>query len=101
GYGMRLEECVRWIAFEVQEIDSSQQPVHVAAQITEQQTVGQWNGMCRAQSAVVEAAILVTRLHLVPIDEVLDAFTRLSIVVEKTAGPRQRLAFVELQQMLH
>jgi len=49
-----------------------------------------WN---RAKHAVLEATILATRLHLADRDAILEDLARLSIVVEKTAGPRERLAW--------
>lgn len=43
-------------------------------------------GFNRAQAAVVEAAILVTRLHLLPHDKVERELAYLAIAVGKTAG---------------
>ena len=50
-------------------------------------------GLNRAKHAVVEAAILATRLDFLPIAEILAEFARLVIPVDKTGGPDERLAF--------
>ena len=50
-------------------------------------------GLNRAKHAVIEAAILATRLEFLPRDEILADFARLVILVEKTGGPDERLAF--------
>ena len=44
-------------------------------------------GFNRAKHAVVEAAILATRLHLLPLAEVAAEFTKLRVIVGKTGGP--------------
>lgn len=52
-----------------------------------------FRGFNRAQAAVIEAAILVSRLHLLPRDKVEREVAYLTIAVEKTAGPREREAW--------
>ena len=53
-------------------------------------------GFNRARHAVLEAAILATRTHLLPAAEIASELARLQIIVDKTAGPRERdaMAFV-------
>lgn len=50
-------------------------------------------GFNRAQAAVVEGAILVSRLHLLPADKIDRDMAYLSIAVDKTAGPVEREAW--------
>jgi len=50
-------------------------------------------GFNRAQAAVVEAAILVSRLHLLPQDKIDREMAYLEIAVGKTAGPREQEAW--------
>jgi hypothetical protein len=54
-------------------------------------------GFNRAQAAVIEAAILVSRLHLLPREKVAREIAYLEIAVAKTAGPREREAWGWLQ----
>jgi hypothetical protein len=53
-------------------------------------------GFNRAKHAVLEAAILATRTHLIPADQIRDEFARLQVIVDKTAGPREREAMALL-----
>ena len=54
-------------------------------------------GLNRAQAAVVEGAVLVSRLHLLPREKVDAEFAYLQIAVDKTAGPDEREAWGWLQ----
>jgi uncharacterized protein len=55
-------------------------------------------GFNRAQAAVVEAAILVSRLHLLSRAYVEGELARLAIAVDKTAGEGEREAWSWLQE---
>jgi hypothetical protein len=50
-------------------------------------------GFNRAQAAVVEAAILVSRLHMLPREKIAREIGYLAIAVDKTAGPAEREAW--------
>src|SRR5579859_2943891 len=52
-------------------------------------THGAFAGFNRAQSAVIEAAILVSRLNMLPQEKIDTEITYLAIGIEKTAGPRE------------
>lgn len=52
-----------------------------------------FRGFNRAQAAVIEAAILVSRLHLLPAEKIDRELDYLSIAVDKTAGAREREAW--------
>jgi uncharacterized protein len=49
-------------------------------------------GLCRARHAAVEASILASRLKWLGADHVLAELERLQVLVDKTAGPRERAA---------
>jgi hypothetical protein len=57
-------------------------------------------GFNRAQAAVIEAAILVSRLHLLPREKIDREIAYLSIAVEKTAGPAEQEAWTWLMEKL-
>lgn len=50
-------------------------------------------GFNRAQAAVIEAAVLVSRLRLLPPEKVDDEMAYLQIAIDKTAGPSEREAW--------
>ena len=57
-------------------------------------------GFNRAQAAVIEACILVSRLHLLPAERVAHEIDGLGIAVDKTAGEREREAWTWLMQRI-
>ena len=67
------------------------QPVHAA-------THAPFRGFNRAQAAVVEAAILVSRLQMLPAQKVRSELEYLSIAIDKTAGEKERTAWRWLQE---
>ena len=52
-----------------------------------------WPGFNRAQAAVLELAVLTTRLHMLPADKIETELTYLDIAISKTAGAREREAW--------
>jgi uncharacterized protein len=57
-----------------------------------------FEGFNRAQAAVIEAAILVSRLHLLPREKVEADLKYLQTAVDKTAGEAEREAWGWLQE---
>ncbi len=57
-------------------------------------------GFNRAKHAVVEAAILATRLHILPLAEVAAEFEKLRVIVGKTGGPDEHAAMDLLEAKL-
>ncbi len=54
-------------------------------------------GFNRAKHAVLEAAILATRIEFLPSNEISEQFQRLALIVTKTGGPQEQSAFELLQ----
>ncbi|WP_221765641.1 DUF447 domain-containing protein [Methyloradius palustris] len=48
-----------------------------------------FKGFNRAQAAVVELSVLVSRLHMLPIEKIESEMAYLQIAIDKTAGPRE------------
>lgn len=48
-----------------------------------------FQGFNRAQAAVIELAVLVSRLHMLPIEKIESEIRYLSIAIEKTAGSHE------------
>jgi len=57
-----------------------------------------FQGFNRAQAAVIEGAVLVSRLHMLPRGEVEAELARLEIIVGKTAGPAEAEAWSWLKE---
>jgi hypothetical protein len=63
-------------------------------------THGRFEGLNRAKAAVLEAAILVSRLHLLPRDEIERQIAHLRVAVDKTAGPHELEAWGWLMEKI-
>jgi len=59
-----------------------------------------FRGFNRAQAAVIEAAVLVSRLHMLPMEKIESEMKYLSIAIEKTAGEREAQAWTWLMEKI-
>ena len=100
GNGTILVDCCRWYAFVVRELDDSSERASLHCEVVEQGRVRDFWGFNRAMHAVLEAAILATRVGLLPADEIEQQMQQLASPVEKTAGDTERRAFALLQQYI-
>ncbi|MBI4757956.1 MAG: DUF447 family protein [Chloroflexi bacterium] len=57
-------------------------------------------GFCRARSAVIEATILATRLHLHDRETVLEELRRYGKIVRKTGNDAERVAFERVAEFV-
>ena len=96
--GRVLQDACRSFEFRVVSCDASQPRSEIAVEIVHTATHRDFWGFNRAKHAVLEAAILATRLHLLPAEEIQAEFRRLEAPLEKTAGPRELEAFALLQE---
>ena len=85
--GFILAECCRAFEFVVRSVDDSAERVRVECDVVHSHRLRDFFGFNRARHAVLEAAILATRLHLLPHAEVAAEYRKLRVIVEKTGGP--------------
>jgi len=91
--GFVLSGACRAYEFEVRDIDRSQERVRMSCEVVHSVVLRDFFGFNRAKHAVVEAAILATRIHLLPIEQIRTEFERLHVLVRKTGGPPEHEAF--------
>ena len=94
--GAVLQAACSWRELEVLTIDATPPRSRIEARVVHRGVTREFMGFNRAKHAVLEAAILATRTHLLPPDQIRDEFARLQVIVEKTAGPREREAMALL-----
>ena len=95
--GFLLADACRAYEFRVTSVDDSEQRVKMECEIVRMERMRDFFGFNRAKHAVVEAAILATRVHLMPPTEIAAEFARLAIIVGKTGSEREQKAFDLLQ----
>jgi hypothetical protein len=96
--GRVLQDACRWYEFEVVSHDSTKKRPEIRARVVHAGRIRDFYGFNRAKHAVIEAAILASRLHILPRMEVLAQFALLEGPVRKTAGPQELEAFMFLRQ---
>ena len=98
--GFRLINCLAHVELELIEVrDDATRPQLIM------QTVAEFNhkpfaGFNRAQAAVIELAVLVSRLHLLPKDKIMSEIEYLKIAIDKTAGEREKQAWAWLTEVI-
>jgi hypothetical protein len=76
--------------------DDAQRPTLRLARRRSQRHAG-YPGFNRAQAAVIEGAVLVSRLHMLPLDKIEAEMAYLQIAIDKTAGPAELEAWAWLR----
>lgn len=99
--GFVLEDCCRWFEFEVVSVDASDARSRMPSRIVHRGERRSFYGFNRSRHAVLEAAILATRLHLIQRAEVEFAISFLKPAVEKTGGLEEKEAFRMLECWIH
>jgi hypothetical protein len=88
-----LADCCRWFAFRVIDLDDSAERTTIRCEVTSRGEVRPFFGFNRAKHAVLEAAILATRIGILPQSQIQAELQRLATPVQKTAGLQERRAF--------
>lgn len=96
----RLRDCHRWFALEVESISSEEPRVDIRCRVVQSGVVRPFFGFNRARHAIIEAAILATRTHLLPPEEILEQIDRLQPLIDKTGGPDEIRAFEFLKKTI-
>ncbi|MBA3258356.1 MAG: DUF447 family protein [Gemmatimonadales bacterium] len=94
--GVVLEAACSWRELEVVSVDDTPPRSRIEARVVHRAFRREFLGFNRARHAVLEAAILATRTHLLAAEQVRAEFEKLQIIVDKTAGPREREAMALL-----
>ncbi|MBC7967416.1 MAG: DUF447 family protein [Fuerstia sp.] len=98
--GCVLKDCCRWFEFTVDSVDASDARSRMPSSIVHRGERRPFFGFNRARHAVLEAAILATRLHLLSSQHVLDMISLLEPAVEKTGGAEEKSAFAMLKEFV-
>jgi hypothetical protein len=94
--GAVLDAACSWRELEVIHADTTPPRSRFEMRVVHSEERRPFLGFNRARHAVLEAAILATRTHLIPVEEITREMTRLQVLVDKTAGPREREAMSRL-----
>ncbi len=96
----RLQVALAHDEMQVVAVQDDPQRPRFRCRIIHRENHAPFEGFNRAQAAVVEAAILVSRLFMLPRDKVEREIAYLEIAVSKTAGPEEQRAWEWLMQAI-
>jgi len=91
--GAILDGALTHVELEVERVEEDELRPRFHCRVVHEAAHAPFQGFNRAQSAVIEAAILTSRLHMLPRDKIERELGYLQIAVEKTAGPREHEAW--------
>ena len=94
--GRVIASACRYHEFRATGFDDREERATIACEVVRSGVLREFFGFNRAKHAVVEAAILATRVGIVPMDEIAEEFRRLRSPVQKTGGPDELAAFALL-----
>ncbi len=91
--GMRLQNSLSHMEVVVDRVEDDNLRPRFFCKVQHQETHRPFAGFNRAQAAVLELAILVSRLHMLPAEKIDAEVRYLEIAIEKTAGNHEREAW--------
>ena len=89
----RLREALAHAEIELETVEENDVRPRLLCRRTLEVNHRPFRGFNRAQAAVLELAILVSRLDRLPLDKITTEIEYLRIAVDKTAGPREQEAW--------
>ena len=98
--GGRLAECVSHWELKVENVIEDELRPRFICAIVHRETHKPWEGFNRAQAAVLELAVLTTRLNMLPPEKIENELKYLEIAISKTAGPREEEAWGWLMEKI-
>ncbi len=99
--GVRLANALGHVELKLDEqVDAPQRPVLHMARMFEA-SHAPFVGLNRAQAAVVEGAVLVSRLHMLSLEKIDTEMNYLQIAIDKTAGAAEHEAWGWLREAVN
>jgi hypothetical protein len=98
--GVRLTDAVSHWELAVDSFSDDAQRPRFRCRLEYEASHRPWEGFNRAQAAVLECAVLVTRLKMLPPEKIDNELKYLEIAIAKTAGEREQEAWGWLMEKI-
>lgn len=98
--GYRLANTLSHQELRLIKVKEDAQRPELHLQIAHQETHQPFLGFNRAQAAVIELAVLASRLHMLPKEKIITEQTYLQIAIDKTAGERELEAWQWIDEFI-
>ncbi len=96
--GVVLQGSCYWRELQVVTVDGGEERAEIACRVVHRGWQRDFLGFNRARNALLELAILATRLHLSGPEPVWEALKRSEAIVRKTGGEAELEAFARIQE---
>lgn len=87
--GQYLKQALAHSELEIIGFDDDNPRASFKGKVVYEQTHAPFRGFNRAQNAVIDAAILVSRLDMLPVEKIQQEIAYLTIAIDKTAGSKE------------
>ena len=84
-----LDSALSYQALKLAKVEEDVQRPHLYFEVTKQENLRLFRGYNRAQAAVIELCVLVSRLSMLPSEKIISEMTYLQIAIDKTAGEQE------------
>ncbi|MCG6158081.1 DUF447 domain-containing protein [Rubinisphaera margarita] len=100
-HGRLFPDACQAYEFRIRNRDETGQRMVLTAEVVQSHNLRPFLGFNRGAHAVIEAAILASRLHILERNVILHELDRLKVLIEKTADAEGRAAFDLLVHFIH
>ena len=98
--GFRLDNCLAHVELTLVDVREDDERPQLLMQQLESYHYHGFKGFNRAQAAVIELAVLTSRLHFLPPEKIQSELRYLQIAIDKTAGDREVTAWSWLNEKI-
>ena len=95
-----LQETLSYIEVKVSKYYQNKIRPRFDCKILNETMIKSFKGFNRAQAAVIEGAILISRLEILPLKKIKKEMQYLQIAVDKTAGSNEKIAWTKLMKKI-
>mgnify|MGYP001158370980 FL=1 len=99
--GFYLDETLSYLEVKVSKYHKNNIRPKFNCKILNESMIKPFKGFNRAQAAVIEAAILVSRIQILPLKKIKKELQYLKIAIEKTAGNNEKIAWKKLMNKIN
>lgn len=99
-HGVRISEVLSHKELKLVKFEDDDVRPQLFLEVVHEEYHQPFQGFNRAQAAVIELAVLVSRLKRLPLEKICQEMDYLTIAIEKTAGPRELEAWEWLIEMV-
>tara|TARA_B100001123_G_C14930899_1_gene875692 strand:+ start:237 stop:776 length:540 start_codon:yes stop_codon:yes gene_type:complete len=99
--GFYLRNTLSYLQIKVIKFINNKTRPKFECKIIKKVSLGSFKGFNRAQSSIIEAAILISRINIIPMKKIKKEINYLKIAIEKTAGKKEKIAWNKLMKKIN